>query len=147
MPNIQTPERAAAQPAAKPKIERVHSYLTVASTAIGICGALGSLFVWLAANFYVGNIELKPEEQLDSLVVKVYNREGHESTYHSKSFQLMPGKYHLEVLLPENKSRHFDTEVIFQKTTEIPFSVSGDNSEPGYKRNKRSWWQFWRHKQ
>lgn len=133
----------------KPKVERLQSYVSLTSTTIGICGAVGSLFVWLAANLYVGTVEITCPQAVDSVVVKVYDREGHEAVYHSKSFHLMPGNYHLEITLPDGKPLHKDVQVSFNQTLNVPVSMLEENRDAeasSSRKEKRHWWQFWRSK-
>lgn len=134
---------------AKPKVERLQSYVSLTSATIGICGAVGSLFVWLAANLYVGTVEIACQPAVDSVIVKVYDQEGHEAVYHSKSFHLMPGPYHFEIVLPDGKVRHTDVRVRFNQTMSVPVSalVENDSSTPRLNKGKRHWWQFWRGKE
>lgn len=131
---------------ASPRIDRLHKHLTVVSTAIGICGALGTAFVWLMATFYVGDVRINVDQPVDSLLVRVYDREGHEATFHGKNFQLMPGGYHLEVVPPDGKPRHFDVEVGFRQTAAVEVSLADTQAFQKLEQPnpKRSWWQFWR---
>src|SRR4030095_15771078 len=101
----------------KTKVERASSYLSLASTTIGVLGAAGTLFVWLAANFYVGDIEVQPDQVLESVVVKVYDQKGQEASFHTPRFQLMPGSYHLEIVPNGGGAQHTDVVVKFREKT------------------------------
>src|SRR5258706_15917585 len=79
------------------KIDQTHKVLGIVSTSLGICGAVGTVFVGLAMNFYVGDVEILPDKPVDSIEVKVYDNKGHEAVYHSPRFQLMPGDYSIDV--------------------------------------------------
>ncbi|MBY0549914.1 MAG: hypothetical protein K2W95_21755 [Candidatus Obscuribacterales bacterium] len=135
----------AASAPAKTGAEKAQSWLTVASTAAGVIGAVGTGAVWLIANFYTGTVEVRPDQPVESVTIKVYDTKGKESTFHSKNLQLMPGTYHLEVVMPDGHSKHFDTAVRFGETTPLPMSVSeaGKQTEPEPTKKKR-WFQFWK---
>ena len=119
----------------KSKVDKAQSLLTVISTSIGIMGALGSLAVWSASAFYVGHIHVKAEQDIPEMAVKVYTKEGHESVFHTKWIDLMPEKYHIEVVGPKGQSVHRDVAVRFNETIDIPVSFelpkAGENSELG----------------
>ena len=140
----QTPP-VTASPAPKTGAEKAQSWLTVASTAAGVIGAIGTGAVWLIANFYTGTVEVQPDQPVESVMIKVYDTKGKESTFHSKSLQLMPGSYHLEVVMPDGHSKHFDTAVKFGETTALPMNVSAatKQTEPEPTK-KRRWFQFWK---
>jgi hypothetical protein len=128
------------------KVETTHRYLGIVSTSLGIAGAVGTLFVWLTANFYVGEIEIRTTRPISSLTVKAYNPKGSEAVFHTPRFQLMPGAYHLEIIPEGSDSIHHDTNVQFNNKTIINVTVpegSGDNAA-GESNGKRHWWQFWR---
>lgn len=157
-------------PHVKPKVERVQSYLTVLSTSIGIIGAVGTGFVWVAANLFVGDLEIKPDKQVDAIVVKAVDKKGQQGVYYSNHVQLMPGVYHLEIGVPDKQpTRHVDVNVQLWKHTVIPYSVpaalaaagassdtssggtaqsdAADASTSGDATQHRRWWQFWRKKE
>lgn len=142
-PNRTVP--AAPSASHKTGAEKAQSWLTVASTAAGVIGAVGTGAVWLIANFYTGTVEVQPDKPVESVMIKVYDTKGKESTFHSKSLQLMPGSYHLEVVMPDGHSKHFDTAVKFGETTPLPMNVSeaDKQTEPEPTKKKR-WFQFWK---
>jgi len=72
--------------------------------ALPIAGAVGTLFVWCAANLYVGDVEVVTDQPTPDLVVNVYNQKGQATNYHVNKFQLMPGSYHIEIL-PDGKTK------------------------------------------
>lgn len=130
---------------AKSKVEKAGHYLTVASTALGICGVLGTVFVWVTANFLLSDVEVKTDKPVESLIVKVYDRKGEESIFHTPSFQVLPGKYHLDVLPQGAKTVHCDLTVKFGRKAEVPISVvSGMEEQLEPESGKRHWWQFWK---
>ena len=129
------------------RIVKANHYLGLISTVVGICGGLGTLFVWLTANFYVGDIEVVTDRPVDSMAIRVYDRKGGETTFHTSKFQLMPGIYHFDVVPAGAITAHADAQVSFAKKTVIPVSVtsgaddsSGEDTHPV----KKHWWQFWR---
>lgn len=132
----------------KSKVERAHHYLGIASTTIGIVGAIGTLFVWLAANFYVGDLEVKLDRPVTALEIKVYDRKGRESVYHTTRFQLMPGTYEMDVVPAGGSAKRVSATVRFREKTVIKVTVPGSQGESeggdeAPERRKR-WWQFWR---
>jgi len=138
------------------KVGRAHSYLGLVSTALGVCGALGTLFVWLVASFYVGDVEVRPDKNAEALVVKAYNSKGQEATFHTRRFQLMPGTYHLEITADGGATKHADTEVKFNKMSVVPVVINSpaegqfadrasDAGQQTTGRRHHHWWQFWRY--
>jgi hypothetical protein len=149
----------------KPRVEKVQSYLAVVSTTLGILGAVGTAFVWLASNVCVGDVEIRPDRSLETVMVKVVDKKGQQATYFSKHVQLMPGSYHLEIGVPDKQPTwHTDVNVQLWKASVIPYAVpdnltqsasSTDTSEPQQgsaqdvagseaSSGKKRWWQFWR---
>ncbi len=144
------PETTVSPPPAptKGKVEKAHHLLSLVSTAAGVAGALGATFVWLFASLYVGDVEVQPDRPVGALVVKVYDRKGQSAEYHMKSFQLMPGSYHLEVSADGGPAQHSDVEVRFHEKCPVPVRVApagaGLENEPDRTEGKHHWWQFWR---
>lgn len=150
------PAQQQAAPAKKTAVDKAQSWVTLASTVAGVVGAIGTGGVWLIANFYTGTVEVRSDQPLDSVTVKVYDSRGKESTFHSKSLQLMPGTYHMEVVLPDGRSKHFDTDVKFAVTSPLqlslqeaaasPSSAGEKGTEPGAEDppKKKRWFQFWK---
>jgi hypothetical protein len=132
----------------KSKVERAHHYLSIASTTIGILGAIGTLLVWLAANFYVGDLEVKLDRPVDELEVKVYDQKGKESVYHTTRFQLMPGTYEMDVVPAGGSAQRVSATVRFREKTVINVTVPGSKGESaggdGAPEPRKRWWQFWR---
>jgi len=93
----------------------VKETLQIASTTLSIAGALGTLFVWSAANFYVGDVEVIADHPYQSLVVDVFDHKGQGTTFHTNKFQLMPGRYHVEVTADGKSKQPADVEVQFGK--------------------------------
>lgn len=141
-------ESKVSSPQAKAGLEKTQSYLTLTSTLIGVLGGLGTIFVWLAANFYVGEIEIIPERPVEAVVTKIFNKEGHESTFHTRSIKLMPGEYHLEVGIAEAdaRSQHYDVVVAFGQKNTINLAVPPSLAKKEFSTEKvrKRWWQFWK---
>lgn len=142
----ETKSSTVASTSSKSGVDKAQSWLTVLSTGAGVVGAVGTGAVWLVANFYTGTVEVSPDQPVESVIVKVYDTKGKESTFHSKSLQLMPGSYHMEVVLPDGHSKHFDAAVKFGEKTTLPMRVSEQvkqetESEPV---RKKRWFQFWK---
>jgi len=137
-------------------VSKTKETLSLFSTAIPIIGFVGTIFVWLAANFYTGAVDVQTPGQYKEIVIKVYDRKGQESVYVTPQFQLMPGKYHLTVTVDKNDPQQIDTEIALGKTSSIkvttPISTastpastddaSGASSSPQTVR--KHWWQFWK---
>lgn len=85
-----------------PKPSKLKEALHVTSMTVPIVGLLGTLFVWCAANFYVGDVEIVTEKPSPDLLVNVYSQRGQTFTFHVNKFQLMPGDYRVEVC-PDGK--------------------------------------------
>src|ERR1700730_15987151 len=63
------PEEAkAATPGTAGRSTKVKDTLQVVSMTISIVGAVGTLFVWSAANFYVGDVEVVGDRPYQNLV-------------------------------------------------------------------------------
>lgn len=126
----------------KTKVEKVNSYLSTVSTTLAILGGVGTLGVWLAANFYTGLVEVRPQGPAEFVEVRVYDQKGESTTFHTRRFPLMPGEYHLEIKTSEKAPFHADTTVQFTKTSvvEVPAQTDLDNE------SKRRWWQIWKKK-
>lgn len=137
------------------KIVKTKETLGLISTTLPIIGAIGTLCVWLISTYYVGDVELSTvgDKQLARVTVKVYDPKGHEATYHTPKFQLMPGSYHLEITPEGQATQHAETEVSFNKRSEVKIALAepqadGEKPEEGEKEEqsgKKRWWQFWRH--
>ncbi len=108
----------------KSKVEKTQSLLSLVSTTIGLIGVAGSVFAFATATFYTGSVEVKPDRDVPGVVVKVYTKEGHESVFHAKHIDLMPGSYHLEISAPDSKVVHYETKVRFHKTSTVPISLT-----------------------
>lgn len=107
----------------KSKLERTQSLLTVISTSIGLMGVVGSALAMGISTFCTGAIEVRPNSESTPVIVKVYGKDGHESVFHTKHIELMPGDYHLEISSTDSKSVvHADTKVQFHKTNTVPVS-------------------------
>ncbi len=127
MPEPVTIQKNAESPAQTPaqtsRVERTHRLIHTASMACGIAGAVGAAGVWLAANIYVGDIEISPDKSVQSVLIKVYDKKGQDATYHLKHFQLMPGNYHLEVTADGGPAQHAEIKVEFGQKCIVPVTV------------------------
>lgn len=134
---------------AKSKTEQAHHIIQTISMTLGIAGAIGAAAVWVASNVYLGEVEVRPDKPVQSVIVKVYDKKGQESSFHMNHFQLMPGSYHLEVTPDGSKTQHADIEVQFSQKRLVPVMVvsgQGDSTEEqDDSSSKHHWWQFWRH--
>ncbi|HEY9791137.1 MAG TPA: hypothetical protein V6D22_12095 [Candidatus Obscuribacterales bacterium] len=137
----------------KTKVEKAQSYLTVASTTIGIIGAVGAGFAWAATTFFLGDVQIRPDKPVDSLCVKITDKRGQTAFYYGKDVQLMPGKYHLQIGLADKElTQHADVDVRLWKIAVIPFSVpaagaaamAADATNTDIVPQHKRWWQFWR---
>lgn len=133
---------------AKSAADRVHQTVHTVSLALGIVGAAGAALVWLVANFYVGDVEIKTSRPVSALVVKVYGQKGQELNYHMNKLQLFPGVYHLEVTPEGGKVQHSEVKVKYGKLAVVPIAVDEAAAAPAEKedsaKSKQHWWQFWR---
>jgi hypothetical protein len=146
-----TSTESTATPAApqKTKVEKAQSWLALVSTGLGIAGALGTGFVWVATTFFTGEVTVQPDKELPSFVMKVVDKKGQQSTYYNRTVTLMPGDYHLEFGVPDKKPmQHADAHVNLFKTTLIPYAVpaefTADDQPKQDEESKKKWWQFWK---
>lgn len=148
MTDTATKQPPQSTPAQKTKVERAQSYLGLASTGIGIIGAVGTAFVWLATTYYTGQLEIHPDKAVDAIMVKVTDTKGYQSTYYSRYVSLMPGDYHIEFGVPDKQpTRHTDAHVNVWQRTVIPYAVPNElaqHEEQSTETPKRKWWQFWK---
>lgn len=133
------------------KIVKAKETMSFVATTIPVLGFVGTLAVWAATNYYVGDVVVETSKPFTTLTVKAFDKKGQESTFHTPRFQLMPGSYHLEIQADNFKPQHADAEVIFQKIATVPVSITEENSAEGNQaedstnsQKKRHWWQLWR---
>ena len=125
------------------KLDKAHNYIGSLSKTIGIVGALGTLFVWATSTFYVGDVQIKSSQKIEALEVKAYTHKGNEAVYHTTSFQLMPGDYHLEITPDGAATKYADIKVEFNKRCLVPIEVVTKPGELTASQKKLHWWQFW----
>jgi len=147
---------ASAKDGAPSKIVKAKETMSFVATSIPVIGFVGTIAVWTATNYYVGDVVVETSKPFTTLTVKAFDKKGQESTFHTPRFQLMPGSYHLEIQADSAKPQHADTEVIFQKTATVPVSINGSTEDLSSKeqssetensansQKKRHWWQLWR---
>ncbi|MBP9094513.1 hypothetical protein KBI23_26070 [bacterium] len=133
------------------KLVKAKETMSFVATTIPVLGFVGTLAVWAATNYYVGDVVVETSKPFTTLTVKAFDKKGQESTFHTPRFQLMPGSYHLEIEADNNKPQHADAEVVFQKTATVPVGIAEENSEERNqaedstnRQKKRHWWQLWR---
>ena len=147
------PEAAAAPRTATPapsKMSRTKDVISILTTALPIIGAVGTLFVWLTANLYVGDVEVRLSRPYSNVTVKVCDARGQEATFNTPHFQLMPGDYHLVVTADDAIPHHADAKVEFHNRSIIDIELATNNDDQKSnqeKLSKKRWWQFWRKQQ
>ena len=113
----------------KTRLEKTQSLLTIISTSLGLIGIAGSTFAFAASTFYTGSVDVRPDFETPGLVVKVYTSEGHQSIFHAKHINLMPGDYHLEICSPNGKVAHRDCKIKFHKNNIINVNLGPPPAE------------------
>lgn len=103
---------------------RAREMLRTVSMTLPIIGAVGTGFVWIAANFYVGDVEVVSSTPVRSIVIDAFNKRGQSATFHTQRFQLMPGAYHLEVTAEGRGKVPADVDVEFGKTKRITVNLA-----------------------
>lgn len=135
------------------KIVKAKETMSLVATTIPVIGFVGTLAVWAATNYYVGEVAIEANAPFTSLTVKAFDIKGQESTFHTPRFQLMPGSYHLEIQADNGKPQHADAQVVFQKIATVPVEVKANteeannqdsNDQASENQKKRHWWQLWR---
>lgn len=142
--NIETPPSSRT---ASTKATKTKEIITVLSTAVPVLGAVGTLFVWLCANLYVGNVEIQPANKYETIVVDVFDQKGQQSSFHTPRFQLMPGKYHLAITTDKNTAQHVDAQIELGKTETIKIENGESTPAPSGINEpvaRKHWWQFWK---
>jgi len=129
----------------KSKTAKTKETISLLSTAVPLLGVLGTAFVWAAANFYIGTVDIKPAADYQDIVVQVFDQKGSEQQFHTPHFLLQPGKYHLAISLDKKGAQHLDTEVKLGATSNIkltePAPAGGSESS---KDSRKHWWQIWK---
>jgi outer membrane usher protein FimD/PapC len=150
--SVKTPSKPETMGTTKGKLEKADSFLGVAYKLIAISGLAGTAFVWLASNFYTGELVVMPDKEPQFVEIKVYDTKGQATLYHTKSVSLMPGTYHVEVSANGGKSQHADIQIAYGKQSGVPLVVD-DSLKTDNKDNRESeegdgaehkWWRFWR---
>ena len=120
----------------------------LATAILPIVGALGTLSVFLIANFYVGDVEVTAPHTFSTLEVHAYNKKGQEAVFHSPRFQLMPDDYHFEIAVDSRPKQHADAAVRFRERTLVQVSqpAASPSSDPTTANiaKKKHWWQVWK---
>jgi hypothetical protein len=147
---------------------KTRDVLSLFATAIlPIMGALGTVFVFLVVNFYVGDVDVVVPTGYQSLEIRAYNHKGQETVFHTPHFQLFPDSYHFEVLVNSQPKQHADAVVKFHHTSNVLLSsgpstdsvinaametandtatsqtLEQTQSKADQRKTKR-WWQVWK---
>lgn len=148
------PETAAKEKEAgkRGKVEKADTYLGVASKVLTIFAALSTLSVWLYTTYYVGTLEVKPDQEFQTLTLKLYDERGMESVYHSGRLKVAPGHYQILASTDENVPSRIEADVKFNHVTVVPYTVpseedslaSARESDISKDKSNRRWWQFWK---
>ncbi len=132
-------------PGQKTKVEKAQNYLGVVSTSIGVVGALGTAFVWLATTYFTGELAISPDKPVEEMMVKVIDSRGHQQIYYTRYVSLMPGDYHIEYGVADKKPTvHADAHVNVWQRTIIPYVVPEELAKKEEAPTNKKWWQFWR---
>jgi hypothetical protein len=128
--------------------QKAKETLNVFATAVlPIAGALGTLSVFLIANFYVGDVEVSPAIPFHTLEVHAYNNKGQEAIFHTPRFQLMPDNYHFEITVDSAVKQHADAAVQFRQKTLVQVSQPASPQSLTTITDtvkKKHWWQLWK---
>lgn len=141
-----TEPSAAGAVGGRTKSTRTKETISFLSTAVPLLGVIGTGFVWGAANFYVGTVDIKPGEDYQEITVQVFDQKGIEKDFHTPHFLLEPGHYHMAINVDKKGVQHIDTEVKLGSTINIkvatpqPAESSTEKDKDGHKR----WWQIWK---
>ncbi|MBS1953533.1 MAG: hypothetical protein JST89_05085 [Cyanobacteria bacterium SZAS-4] len=148
MSNKAKPEPAVAETAdGKSKTAKTKETMSFLSTLVPLLGVLGTAFVWAAANYYVGTVDIKPDGDYQDISVQVFDQKGVEQNFHTPHFLLQPGKYHMAINVDKKGVHHVDTEVKLGSTANIKIVEPKAPVESGSESNNESrkhWWQIWK---
>ncbi len=128
------------------KLSTAKDTLALMATSIPVLGLFGSGVVWAAGTYYVGDVNIATDKPFHNLTVKAFDLKGHETTFHTPRFQLMPGRYHLEITADNVSARRADTVVNFQQLSNVPIELTDEAviETAAEKSKKRHWWHLWR---
>lgn len=131
------------------KTAKAKETISFLSTAVPLLGVLGTVFVWVAANYYVGTVDIKPADDYQKITVQVYDPKGGEKVFHTPHFLLQPGTYHFAIQLDEKNAQHVDADVKLGSTANIKVAASApaastDDTQSAKEENKKHWWQIWK---
>ena len=131
------------------KLSKAKDVLAVISTTVTILGALGTLFVFLAVNYYVGDVEVACSQPFQKIEIGAFNRKGQSSTFYTPKFQLMPGTYHLSITCDGKAPQHQEAVVrVGHKTTvqvtqavePVSTQATDQEAEQVATKVKQHWW-------
>lgn len=152
MSNKAKPEPVVAQTTdGKSKTGKTKETISFLSTLVPLIGVLGTAFVWAAANYYVGTVDIKPDGDYQDISVQVFDLKGSEQNFHTPHFLLQPGKYHMAINVDKKGVHHVDAEVKLGATANIkvqepktPESNSTSTSSEESSESRKHWWQIWK---
>jgi hypothetical protein len=137
----------------RPALSKVKDSISLLVTALPLIGAIGTIFVWVFAYVYVGNVQIVPEKPFKSIFVQVFSEKGNQSEFHTPQFQLMPGSYFMQVSTDEKAATPCNVVVRFHEKTVVALADGEptcaapelpEEIERSEAPKKKRWWQFWR---
>lgn len=133
----------------KSKSAKTKETISFLSTAVPLLGVIGTAFVWGAANFYVGTVDIKPADDYQEINVQVFDQKGNEKEFHTPHFLLEPGKYHMAINVDKKGVQHVDTEVKLNSTLTVKVAAAPKPAEnaaesESEKDGRKHWWQVWK---
>lgn len=131
----------------KTKSAKTKETISFLSTLVPLVGVLGTGFVWAAANYYVGTVDIKPDGDYQDISVQVFDQKGVEQDFHTPHFLLQPGKYHMAITVDKNGVHHLDTEVKLGATANIKVvepKSAAENAAESNNESRKHWWQIWK---
>lgn len=110
------------------KVEVANTYLGLVSKVLTISAALSTLGIWAYSSYYVGAVEVRTTEPVESLTVKLYDDSGRESVYHTDHMKVVPGKYKVVLESREKVMASYPVDVKFNKLSVVAHSVANSRS-------------------
>ncbi|RTL34693.1 MAG: hypothetical protein EKK48_30725 [Candidatus Melainabacteria bacterium] len=131
----------------KSKAAKTKETISFLSTAVPLLGLIGTAFVWAAANFYVGTVDVKPADDYQEITIQVFDQKGGEKEFHTPHFLIEPGKYHMSINLDKKGAQHVDAEVKLGATSVIRVAAApkpAESDKDTDKDGRKHWWQIWK---
>jgi len=132
------------------KVETADTYLGLASKVLTSIVALGTLSFWLYTTFYVGTLDIRPDKNIASMTIKLYDERGSESIYHTGRVKVTPGHYQIVAEADDAAPARMEADVKFNGTTVVPYAVQEEQEEVPVEqpaaedKSNRRWWQIWK---